>query len=57
MIDILLEDKRETLALVDKFESWMDGTCMILDQEDCICDFIAGKHLKFSERESIIIKR
>lgn len=51
VIDILLEDKRETLALVDKFESWMDGTCMILDQEDCICDFIAGKHLKFSERE------
>lgn len=51
VIDILLEDKRETLALVDKFESWMDGTCMVLDQEDCISDFISGKHLKYSDRD------
>jgi len=26
LIDLLIEDKRDTLALVDKFESWMDGT-------------------------------
>ena len=26
LIDVLLEDPRETLALVDKYESWMDGT-------------------------------
>lgn len=51
VIDALLEDKRETLALVDKFESWMDGTCMVLDESDCICDFISGKYLKFSEKE------
>lgn len=51
VIDALLEDKRETLALVDKFESWMDGTCMVLDENDCICDFISGKYLKFSEKE------
>lgn len=50
VIDILLQDKRETLALVDKYESWMDGACMVLDEEDCICDFIPGKHLKFSEK-------
>ena len=50
VIDILLQDKRETLALVDKFESWMDGTCMVLDDDDCICDFISGKYLKFSEK-------
>ncbi len=51
VIDALLQDERETLALVDKFESWMDGTCMVLDEEDCICDFISGKYLKFSEKE------
>lgn len=51
VIDVLLEDERETLALVDKFESWMDGTCMVLDENDCICDFISGKYLKFSEKE------
>lgn len=52
IIDLLIRDPRETLALVDKFESWMDGTCMLLDEEDCICDFISGKHLKFSEKEN-----
>lgn len=51
VIDALLQDERETLALVDKFESWMDGTCMVLDENDCICDFISGKYLKFSEKE------
>ena len=50
-IDLLLEDSRSTLVLVDKFESWMDGTCMELDADDCIVNFIPGKHLKFSEKE------
>lgn len=52
VIDALLQDQRETLALVDKFESWMDGTCMVLNSDDCICDFIPGKYLKFSEKET-----
>ena len=51
VIDILLDDSRKTLALVDKFASWMDGTCMELDEEDSIRDFIPGKYLKFSEKE------
>lgn len=52
LIDTLLEDPRETLALVDKFESWMDGTCMELDSDDSIANFIPGKHLRFSEKEN-----
>lgn len=51
VIDVLLQDKRDTLALADKFESWMDGTCLVLDDDDCICDFIPGKYLNFSEKE------
>jgi len=51
VIDALLDDPRENLALVDKFESWMDGTCMELDENDCIASFIPGKHLKFSDKE------
>lgn len=51
LVDALLEDPRETLALVDKFESWMDGTCTVLDDDDCIVDFVPGKYLKFMERE------
>ncbi len=51
VIDALIEDPRENLALVDKFESWMDGTCMELDENDCISSFIPGKHLKFTDKE------
>ncbi len=52
IIDALLQDERPNLALVDKFESWMDGTCMELDENDCITNFIPGKYLKFSEKEN-----
>lgn len=51
LIDCLIEDPRPTLALVDKFASWMDGTCMELDSDDAIRDFIPGKYLKFEEKE------
>lgn len=47
----MLEDQRDTLALVDKFESWMDGTCLVVDENDNIIDFIPGKLLKYSEKE------
>lgn len=52
VIDALLDDERPTLALVDKFESWMDGTCMELDDDDCITNFIPGKYLKFADKEN-----
>ena len=51
LIDMLLEDDRDTLALVDKFENWMDGTCIVVDQDDNITDFIPGKLLKYQEKE------
>lgn len=52
MVDRLIEDPRPSLAIVDKFESWMDGTCMKLDDEDKIVDFIPGKYLKFHEKDT-----
>ncbi|MCI5873711.1 MAG: aminotransferase class I/II-fold pyridoxal phosphate-dependent enzyme [Clostridiales bacterium] len=51
LIDLILEDKRETLALVDKFENWMDGTCIMVDDDDNIIDFIPGKLLKYTDKE------
>lgn len=51
IVDALIKDERETLALVDKFESWMDGTCTVLDKQDCIIDFIPGKYLNFDNRD------
>lgn len=45
----LVDDHRPTLALVDKYESWMDGTVMKLDEEDGIAAFIPGKLSDFKE--------
>lgn len=44
---MLLEDKRETLALVDKYESWMDGTCMRLGEDDTIVSMVSEKAIYF----------
>lgn len=52
VIDALLDDPRESLALVDKYESWMDGTCVKLNEHDEIEAFIPGKKFDFAERES-----
>lgn len=49
VIESLLSDSRDTLALVDKYESWMDGTCVKLDAEDNIEEFVPGKKFKFDE--------
>lgn len=44
----LMEDQRETLALVDEYKPWMDGTCLRLDENDKIIDFISGKKFDFT---------
>lgn len=49
VIEALLEDPRDTLALVDKYESWMDGTCVKLGDDDSIESFVPGKKFKFNE--------
>ncbi|MBR2836038.1 MAG: aminotransferase class I/II-fold pyridoxal phosphate-dependent enzyme [Coriobacteriales bacterium] len=49
VLETLVNDPRDTLALVDKYESWMDGTCVKLSEDDCIEAFVPGKHFKFNE--------
>ena len=49
VLDALVCDPRETLALVDKYESWMDGTCVKLGDDDSIDAFVPGKKFKFNE--------
>jgi histidinol-phosphate/aromatic aminotransferase/cobyric acid decarboxylase-like protein len=48
VIDALVNDPRPSLALVDKYESWMDGTCVTLNEQDEIKAFVPGKHFDFS---------
>ncbi len=51
VIKTIINDPRPTLALVDKYESWMDGTCVRLTQNDEIADFISGNKLRFSNTD------
>ena len=52
LIASLLEDSRPNLALVDKFESWMDGTVVKLDDNDNIKEFIPGKRFDYKDKEN-----
>lgn len=49
VLDVLVSDPRDTLALVDKYESWMDGTCVKLAEDDSIEAFVPGKKFKYAE--------
>lgn len=49
IIEMLVNDPRDTLALVDKYESWMDGTCVKIGEDDSIEAFVPGKKFKFNE--------
>jgi len=51
IIDRVLADNRETLAVVDKYLSWMDGTSVELDADDNILAFFPKKSFRFQEVE------
>lgn len=47
----LIEDERPNLALVAKFEAWMDGTCVKINDKDEIIDFIPGKQFDYAQAD------
>ena len=47
ILQLLLDDSRDTLALVDKYESWMDGTMVKLSENVEITTFIPGNKFFF----------
>ena len=51
LLEELLNDPRETLALVDKYENWMDGTCVKLTADDEIKSFVPGKEFNFADTD------
>ena len=48
ILEGLLKDPRPSLAVVDKYESWMDGTVVTLDDQDLITSFVPKKFFDFS---------
>lgn len=45
----LIQDPFPTLALVDKYESWMDGTVVKLSEDNSISAFVPGKFFEFDD--------
>ena len=45
----LLQDDFPNIALVDKYESWMDGTVVTIDEENRITRFIDKSRFRFEE--------
>lgn len=45
----LLDNEFPNIALVDKYESWMDGTVVTIDEENHIKRFIDKNHFKFED--------
>ena len=43
VLDKIISNKHPNLALVAKYENWMDGTSLVLDKDDHICRFISAK--------------
>ena len=49
MFELLLKDPFPNLALVDKYETWMDGTMVKIDAENNIVNFIAKDAFNYNE--------
>ncbi len=49
VLESIIYDPRETLALVDKYESWMHGTVVKISDNDEILEFVPGKKFVFDD--------
>ena len=52
LLNKLIEHPYPNLALVDKYESWMDGTVVTLDSDNNIVEFLAKDKFKYSDISS-----
>lgn len=49
VVEKVIKDPYPNLALVDKYESWMDGTVVTLNNESKIVNFLSKKQFKYSD--------
>lgn len=52
IIDELLGSEYHNVAIVDKYQRWMDGTVVEINDAFDITNFISGKNFNFSDAES-----
>ena len=51
LFDLLLNDPNPNVALVAKYESWMDGTMVRLDKENNIINFVPKKAFRYEDTD------
>ncbi|RLA74264.1 MAG: aminotransferase [Epsilonproteobacteria bacterium] len=51
IISDLINDERKSLAVVDKYQAWMDGTAVTLSESDDILGFYGKKAFRFQDVE------
>lgn len=51
MLKLLTEDRRPNLALVAKYETWMDGTMVCIDSDNNIVNFITKAAFNYSDAD------
>lgn len=51
VLDSLIADPRESLALVDRYESWMDGTCLTVGVDDMITGVVSKADFCYSDTD------
>lgn len=49
---MIMDDPYPNLALVDKYETWMDGTMVRIDEDNNIVNFIPKKAFKYKDVDS-----
>lgn len=47
----LVDTPYPSLVLLDKFESWMDGTCITVDEDDNITSFVSKREFDFTKTD------
>ena len=52
IVSSIIADKRDAVAVVAKYETWMDGTCVTVGPDNMITRFIPKKDLVESEYDS-----
>jgi histidinol-phosphate/aromatic aminotransferase/cobyric acid decarboxylase-like protein/choline kinase len=52
LFNMLIDNQFPNLALVDKYETWMDGTMLQVDAENNIINFIPKKTIKYEDIDS-----
>lgn len=51
MLDLIVDDPFPNLALVAKYETWMDGTMMCIDQDCKIMNFVPKEAFRYEDTE------